>query len=378
MVEYVRDNEEIRRYTTMKKISLAPRTIWAWDSVRDLRGILRREKPRIAHFHNTFPLISPAAYYVCKRARVPVVQTLHNPRLLCPAATLFRDGHICEECVGKLVPFPGIVHGCYRDSRCQSAIVATMLAFHRILGTWTNEVSAFICSTEFYRTKFVENGLPADKLFYKPHFLASDPGRRQGSGTYALFIGRLAAEKGVDTLVRAWKGLTARPLKIRGEGPLQTLVQSLQSGASGTVDLVPRVGRSDLFELIKGARFLVWPSLGYYETFGLVAIEALACGVPVIASHLGVMQEIIRDGYTGLHFAAGDSGDLAAKVEWAWTHPTEMNAMGKNARAEYELKYTSERNYELLMKVYSKAVNERESPCFRDLPGLSAAVHKQS
>ena len=359
VLEYVRDNDEIQEYGIWDKATLSLRTVWAWDSVRELTGILKREKPDVAHFHNTFPLISPAAYYACREASVPVVQTLHNPRLLCPAATLFREGHLCELCLGKSLPWPGVIHACYRRSRIQTSVVAGMYATHRWLGTWQNEVSIFICSTAFYRKKFTEGGLPAEKIALKPHFIAADAGVRQGSGTYALFIGRLAPEKGVGTLTNAWKSLKGRPIKIRGEGPLLPEVQNLRSQGGPEIDLVPRLERAELMNLIKGARFLVWPSLGYYETFGLVAVEAFACGVPVIASRIGVMEEIVQDGRTGLHFTPGDPEDLAAKVEWAWTHDQEMEEMGRNARAEYEAKYTAERNCEMLMGIYRQALHGR-------------------
>lgn len=359
VVEYVRDNHEIQEYGIWDKATLSLRTVWAWDSARELTAILKREKPDVAHFHNTFPLISPAAYYACREASVPVVQTLHNPRLLCPAATLFREGHLCELCLGKSLPWPGVIHACYRRSRIQTSVVAGMHATHRWLGTWQNEVYIFICSTAFYRKKFTEGGLPQEKIALKPHFIAADAGVRQGSGTYALFIGRLAPEKGVGTLINAWKSLKGRPIKIRGQGPLLPEVQNLQSQGGPEIDLVPRLERAELMNLIKGARFLVWPSLGYYETFGLVAVEAFACGVPVIASRIGVMEEIVRDGRTGLHFTPGDPEDLAAKVEWAWTHDQEMEEMGRNARAEYELKYTAEKNYQMLMEIYQHAMHAR-------------------
>jgi len=359
VVEYVRDNHEIQEYGVWDKATLGLRTVWAWDSVRELTGILKREKPDVAHFHNTFPLISPAAYYACREASVPVVQALDNPRLLCPAATLFREGDVCELCVGKSLSWPGVIHACYRRSRIQTSVVAGMLATHRWLGTWQNEVSIFICSTAFYRKKFTEGGLPAEKIALKPHFIAADTGVRRGNGTYALFIGRLAPEKGVETLIDAWKSLKSCPIKIRGEGPLLPEVQALRSKGGPEIDLVPRLERAELMNLIKGARFLVWPSLGYYETFGLVAVEAFACGVPVIASRIGVMEEIVQDGRTGLHFTPGDSVDLAAKVEWAWTHDQEMELMGRNARAEYEAKYTAERNCGMLMEIYQQALHGR-------------------
>ena len=358
VVEYIRSNEEIRDYGIWDKTTLGLRAIWAWDSERELRELLKQERPDVAHFHNTFPLISPAAYSACQDAGVPVVQSLHNPRLLCPAATLQRDGHVCEDCVGKTLAWPGVLHGCYHDSTVQTGIVASMLTVHRFLKTWVRHVDAYIVFTEFYRRKFTAAGLPSEKIVLKPHFVAPDPGQTNDEQNYALFVGRLAAEKGVETLLGAWERVMGIPLKIRGTGPLEDRVGLLARNSMYQVSLIPRVAKHDLMALLKKARFLIWPSLGNYETFGLVAVEAFACGIPVIASRLGSMAEIVEDGKTGLHFTAGDEVDLVAKVEWAWTHPQEMEAMGRAARREYDEKYTSAANYKRLMEIYEMVLSK--------------------
>lgn len=360
VVEYVRSNDEIRDYGVWNKATLSLRTIWAWDSARELKELLTLEKPDVAHFHNTFPLISPAAYSACQEEGIPVVQSLHNPRLICPAATLHRNGRICEDCLGKTPPWPGIVHACYRDSRVQTAVVVSMLTIHRYLSTWAEKVNTYVVFTDFYRRKFTEAGLPPRKISVKPHFVATDPGQSQIVRDYVLFIGRLAAEKGVVTLLQAWEQLKTVPLKIRGDGPLESRVRERASDSGYRVELVPRLERKELLSLLQGARFLIWPSEGFYETFGLVAIEAFACGTPVIASGIGVMAEIVADHRTGLHFSSGDPKDLAAKIEWAWSHPEEMRAMGQAARAEYEARYTAERNYRQLMSIYGRAIGERQ------------------
>lgn len=359
IVEYTRDNHEIEEYSRVKRLSLSLRTTWAWDSHRDLRTLVAKKNPDLAHFHNTFPLISPAAYYVCSAANVAVVQTLHNPRLLCPAATLFRRGMVCEECVGWRFAFPAVRHGCYQHSRTRSAVVASMTSVHDCLGTWKQKVNTYVATTEFYREKFSAAGIPSDKIAVKPHFIDTDPGCTEQKGEYALFVGRLAPEKGVPTLLAAWRQVKAVPLYIRGEGPLSDAVSLEKARKVGCTTLVPRMSRPELFKLMKGAAFLVWPSEGHYETFGLVAIEAFACGIPVIASRCGVMQEIVHEGLTGLHFISGDAGDLAKKVQWAWAHPNEMREMGRNARAEYLAKYTSQRNYELLLQIYQRVLRGR-------------------
>jgi glycosyltransferase involved in cell wall biosynthesis len=233
-----------------------------------------------------------------------------------------------------------------------------MLAGHRILGTWHEQVDAYIVFTEFYRQTFITAGLPRERIFLKPHFLPADPGMKQAAGEYALFLGRLAPEKGVTTLLNAWRSLPEVPLRIRGEGPLGSEVERF-TREYPSVSTLPALSRKECFDLIKGARFLVWPSEGHYETFGLVAIEAFACGTPVIASRTGAMAEIVEDRKTGLHFTAGDADDLAAKVQWAWTRGAEMDEMGRSAREEYKSKYTAKSNYETLAGIYRTAAEQR-------------------
>ncbi len=348
-----------RRIDGMNRATLALNTIWSRSSAAKLERTLRARQPDAVHFHNTFPLISPSVFYACQKADVPVVQSLHNPRLICPAATFCRDGHVCEDCMGKTPPWPGILHACYRGSRTQTAGVAAMLTLHRWLNTWQRQVDIYVVFTEFYRRKFIEGGIPVEKIIVKPHFIDPDPGfRGTDSDTYALFINRLDPEKGVRTLLNAWQHLKGIPLKIRGDGRLLTEVNAVVSKNNlDSVNIVGRLSRKQLWTLMKGARFLVWPSEGYYETFGLVAIEAFACGVPVIASNLGAMSEIVDDGRTGLHFQPGNAEELAAKVKWAWNHPAEMERMGREARQEYESKYTAEKNYQMLMEIYQTAIS---------------------
>ena len=250
------------------------------------------------------------------------------------------------------MPWPGIIHSCYHNSSLQTAVVAGMLTLHKLLGTWEEGVDAYIVFTEFFRQKFIEAGLPRKKLFLKPHFLITDPGMKQSDGDYGLFVGRLAPEKGVATLLKAWELLGRIPLWIAGTGPMEQEVRR-SSQTNQTIHTLPYLSQKECFDLIKGARFLVWPSAA--ETFGLVAIESFACGTPVIASRSNVMAEVVKDKKTGLHFEAGNPRDLAAKVEWAWTHPKETAAMGRAAREEYKSKYTAEQNYQLLMGIYSQA-----------------------
>ncbi len=351
VVEYCEDNHRI---DGMNRLALAATTIWSRKARRGLESILQEEKPDIAHFHNTFPLISPAAYYACREAGVPVVQTLHNYRLLCAGGNLSRDSRVCEDCLGRSFGWPGIVHGCYRGSRLESAGAATMVAMHRAMGTWTELVDVYIALTEFSRQKFIAGGLPAEKIVVKPNFVDIDPGPRPGPGDYALYLGRLSPEKGASHLVRAWSQLKQEiPLFVVGDGPLRAQMEK-EIGDRGLrgVKLLGRVDRGVALDWLKGARFLVAPS-ECFEAFPLAVVEAFACGTPVIAARLGALEELVTDGKTGFHFAPGDVQDLARKVEWAWSHPRELETMGRAVRSEYETRYAAERNYALLTRAYA-------------------------
>jgi glycosyltransferase involved in cell wall biosynthesis len=323
--------------------------IWNESSYRKLLSVIRSEKPELVHFHNTFPLISPAGYYAAGKHRIPVVQTLHNYRLLCAGATFFRDGEICEQCIERQSLLPALRHACYRDSRAATAAVITMLAAHRSAGTWQRMVDVFIALTEFSRRKFVAGGLPSKRIAVKPGVLARDPGIGQGRGGYALFVARLCEEKGVRVLADAWRKLSDIPLKVVGEGPLAGIAWP------AGVTRLGRQSREDLLTLVKNAYLLVVPSIWYEGAPGVI-MEAFACGVPVIASDLGALPELVTRGSTGLLFKSGDSADLAIAVRWAFEHPEDMAPMRVAARHEYESKHSPQENYQMLLGIYQRAM----------------------
>jgi glycosyltransferase involved in cell wall biosynthesis len=355
VVIYHRSNFEVDSYTGVKRLALIPRTIWACDVRKEFAELLRAERPDIVHVHNTFVMISPSIYSACREEHVPVVQTLHNYRLLCPAANFFRNGKICEECVEHSL-LRSIRYGCYRGSRSATATVALMLATHRGLGTWDRDVTNYIALTEFTRGKFVEGGLPAQKIFVKPNFVSPDPGLGSGNGDYVLFVGRLSPEKRVNTVLAAWSLLGHRiPLMVIGGGPERAELEKEARDIGLNITFRGQLAREQTFEAIRNARFLVVPS-EWYETFGVIIVEAFACGIPVICCRLGAMQELVDDGRTGLHFTPGSAEDLAEKVDWALNNPVRMRSFGKEARQEYEKKYTAEKNYPILMDIYQRAI----------------------
>ena len=354
---YRRSNDEMEQFSKPRQLLMVKDIVHSGSSKREIRNLIRTEKPDLVHVHNTFMMISPSVYEVCQEENVPVLQTLHNYRLMCPGWTLSRDGEVCEECITDGL-WRGILHGCYRNSRAMTAAVALMLKVHRMRGTWSDCVDGYVTLSEFARHKFIDGGLPARKIHVKPNFVECDPGMRTTAGNYALFVGRLSPEKGTNILISAWSKLkNSLPLFIVGEGPIRETLEA-QVASLGLTNITFRgwLPRDQILMAMKEAAFLTMPSV-WYEGFPMTIAESFACGTPVICSRLGGMQEIVTDQHNGLHFTAGDPQDLAGKIEWACSHPARMTEMGKMARKEYESRYTAEKNYALLMDIYERTMS---------------------
>jgi glycosyltransferase involved in cell wall biosynthesis len=347
----------------MDHLRLGVSTLWSKRWYKKFQRLAKMHPASIVHVHNVFPVMSPSVYYAARSAGAAVVQTLHNYRMACPNALCYRDNHPCQDCVGRVVPWPGVVHRCYRQSRTQTAGVAAMLSFHRAIRTWQSQVDVYIALTDFSRRLLARAGLPADRIVVKPNFVHPDPGPKEERGDYCLFVGRLASQKGVLTMIRAWQQLSHIPLKVVGDPTTPDEGAKLSSlGDSPGIEYLGRIPRDQVFSLMHRARLLVFPS-EWYEGFPLTIAEAFACGVPVVVSRLGAMAEIVEDRKTGLHFGAGDSDDLAWKIEWAWSNGNEVHRMSHEARMEYERKYTAEKNYRMLTEIYDRA---RRRPADRE------------
>ena len=396
VVRYEKDNRDIP--DRGGRIGLALRTVWNPRTYREIRSIIRAEKPDVVHCHNTFPLISPSVYWAAAREGVPVVQTLHNYRLACLNGYLFREGHVCEDCLGR-TPWRGVCRRCYRGSRAQSLVAAAMLLVHRLLGTYRRKVTRYIALTDFAKAKFVEAGLPAGKISVKPNAFAAAGGEGAGlpatverSGASApdrlrvIFLGRLSPEKGVDILLRAWAMLnkngrdapTARPLQspggpgaadhsslvtrhsslvIVGDGPERATLEGLANelGISSSVRFLGALPREEALHELASADLLVFPSL-WYEQFAITPLEAMALGVPVLVSDVARGATIVEDGVTGRFFPAGDFAALAASLRELLSDPAALRLMGDAARAAFDASDCApSRNLARLLEVYASA-----------------------
>ncbi len=347
VVVYQRSNEEL---ASMGRLQGAVDSVWSRRTQAEVTALLAQTRPDVVHVHNTWPLMSPSLYWAAAKAGVPVVQTLHNFRLMCPQAMLLREGKVCETCVGR-TPWAAVRHACYRNSRAQTAALGGMLVLHRALGSYSEKVTLYVALNEFCRAKFVQGGLPAHKLVVKPNFV-EDPGPPVDAGqrTGLLFVGRLSPEKGVHALAEAARSLAPGVLRVAGTGPAADTLQGVQGvaalGALPPVRVAQEMAR---------AMALVLPSI-WYENFPRTLVEAYAAGLPVIASRTGALAELVQDGVTGLLVTPGDGADLASKMQWALRHPQQMADMGRAARHVYETRYTPAANHAQLLAIYQQAL----------------------
>jgi glycosyltransferase involved in cell wall biosynthesis len=352
VVPYVRSSDEIAGFSLPRRTLVPGRVVWSAEDRGRLARLLEKVRPDVVHLHNTFPLISPSVIEACRAHGVPTVATLHNFRLMCANAQLLRDGRPCDLCVGHL-PWPGVVHRCYRDSARATVPVVVGIQVHRSRQTWTRGVTTFIALTDFVRQQYVAGGFPGDRIRIKPNFVPRPDRRRAGAGTCFLYLGRLSAEKGVDLLLDAWDPELGR-LLIVGDGPARRELEARAVRHSDSVKFLGSQPRARCMELLTDARALVIASR-VNETFGLVAVEACAHGVPAVAPASGAFPELVRDGQTGLLFSPGDPEDLRRRLQQL-LHPEQSMRMGVRARQRYEAEYTPERNLATLMAIYREAI----------------------
>jgi glycosyltransferase involved in cell wall biosynthesis len=349
------------------QLGMAGRSIWNPTSFRELRKCAKAFQPAVAHFHNTLAKISPAGYQAVRGAGAAAVQTLHNFRYMCPAGTLYRNGAVCQDCVGRHFQTPAVRHGCYRSNKAATAVLAASRIFHDAIGTYSNRVDAYITLTEFSKNLYLESGLPKERLYVKPNFVDESPVKFDGDYTttnrpekpFALYVGRLVQEKGIRTLLKCWTdhepGLA---IKIIGEGPLKNEVIAAAQTAGDRIEYQGQLPGSRVRELMEKAALLVFPS-EWYETFGLSMIEAFAAGKPVVASRMGTMQSIVKDEVTGRLFAPGNAQDMAKAVRSIIQCDVTRVAMGAAARKEWREQYAPEGNYRQLIKIYASALSQR-------------------
>ncbi len=354
VVPFERHNDAIDDSTLSRRVSLALNGAWSRKSYDDISALVRRTKPDVAHFHNTFPLISPSGYAACRDNGVPVVQTLHNFRFICPGALLLRGGKPCEACVGATL-LPALLHRCYRNSAAATAAQVWTLVRNRRLGVYSGQVDRYVALTRFAASRLAAGGLPAERIDVKPNFLPDDPGPGAGDGGYAAFVGRLSEEKGVRVLLSAWRSVCGFPLKIAGDGPLRPELerQAVQEGLA--VEFLGYRRKDEVNALLRNAVLSILPSI-CYEGVPMSMIESFACGTPVLASRIGSLAELVEED-TGVTFEAGNPDDLAAIVAGLRKDPGRLAGLRATTRNTFESRYTEKKNLQALLGIYRKVVD---------------------
>jgi glycosyltransferase involved in cell wall biosynthesis len=360
VILFERYNDDIDESSLRRRIALALDGAWSRQSYDAIAALIRRHRPDIAHFHNTFPQISPSAYAACRDNGVPVVQTLHNYRLICANALLLRDGKPCEACVGASL-LPALRYRCYRGSLPATGAIVWMLARNRWNGAYRRLVNRYIALTQFAAGRLIAGGLPSARMSVKPNFLDIAPAKAVERENLAIYVGRLSEEKGVRTLVKAWQSVHSLPLKILGDGPLRAELSHIVKQQGLKIELLGQRPKDEVLQLVRQAAFQIVPS-ECYEGFPMVILEAYACGTPVVASDIGSLAEIVEHERTGLLFRPGDAEDLARKVEAMATSASRLEH-GRTAQAVFEQKYTAERNLSMLMDIYRQAREDQTRQC---------------
>jgi glycosyltransferase involved in cell wall biosynthesis len=354
---FERDSDDIPAWPLARKLGLPARAVWNQEVRRSLTERLVSSRPDVVHVHNTFPLLSPTVLHACRDAEVPVVATLHNYKLLCASGDFFRDGRPCHDCASGSV-LPGLARGCYRDSRAATLPVTCANVLHR--RAWRELVSAYVFITAAQRELMAGLDLPSERVFVK-HNSVPEPPRGDGAPTHMVaYVGRLDAAKGIPLLQDAWDRFravhpgSALRLAIAGGGPLAAEVARWAEGHP-SVELHGLLSPTGAARLIGRSRAVLVPSQ-WEETFGLVAVEAMAAGVPPVVPAHGSFPELVTDGHDGILFPPGDVDALAGVLAQVDTSPGRFAALGGRARATYLAGFNESDNLEQLLEVYEFAV----------------------
>jgi glycosyltransferase involved in cell wall biosynthesis len=356
---------EVRQYFVknaeaqgMSKVRAAGKSIWNFDVARDLRTLLVEFRPDIVHVHTPFPLMSPVVFRVASQLGFPTVATMHSFRYSCVKATLFRNGEICETCVGRRVKTPAVRHRCYHGSIAGSSALVSSLGVHRMLHTFTRDVTLYVTVTQFARSKLIQEGISPGRVVVKFNSVPRDEsieGDRQES---YLFVGRLEREKGVETLLDAWRRLDRPPrLVVLGDGSLRPLVEdAVRRGLP--IEFRGWVGLDEVRRMVSRSKFVVLPSEWYEAGPPLVALEALAARTPIIASRIDNFADWIESGVNGFTFPSGDVDAFASVVESSLRSTSDVarySAMQCAAGAAYSANFSQEANQRALIDLYEKA-----------------------
>lgn len=349
VVLYTRNNNELNQMTKRQKLLLPLTTIFNIETYKDIKLLIKKEEIDIVHVHNTLNLISPAVYYAAKKMKVPVIQTVHNFRLLCPAATFYRNGSICEDCVKYGLSY-AVKYNCYRHNKILTMACTITMWIHRILGIY-GKIN-YICLTDFNKNKLLKlKQIKSDQVFIKPNFVDNCSAfiPEENRKEQFIYAGRLDKLKGIDILFKTWKymGNKAPKLIVCGIGPMEKWCKEFVKINNVNIEMRGFVANSDVHTMIANSKGLILPTQ-WYEGFPMSIIEAFSVGTPVLCSDLGNAGNLISNGITGYKFNNKNIKEIADAVQ-------KCSGMSKSTLETYQKMYKKDINYQQLIEIYEMA-----------------------
>ena len=351
---FVRRIELGKREGFFKDLRKAVHLIYSWEAKRKLAKLIKKEKPDIIHLHNFCFQLSPSILRAIKKYNVPTVWTLHDYKIICPNQILFTKGEVCERC--KTYKFYNcFFNRCIHNKYGQSFLAMLEMYLHKIILRSYRTVDLFIAPSQFLARKIINWKIPADKVRQLYYFIDLEniqPATADGDGI--VYVGRLAKEKGIITLLQAMKELKSIKLQIVGEGPQKKpILRYIKKNKLTNVELTGYKDKEELFETVKRSRLVIVPSI-WYENNPVVILEAFALGKPVIGSDLGGIPELVKDGQTGYCFKAGNVKDLREKIKKSYDNLDLLKNMGENARRSVEKIADPQKHLQQLINLYDE------------------------
>ena len=338
-------------YSLSEKLARIPRVVYSLQARSQLSRLLDATRPDLCHAHNVYHHISPSIFGLLESRGVPVVLTLHDLKIACPAYNMLARDGVCERCRGGRL-YNVAVHRCIKNSVSLSTLIMLEAVLHRLIGSYRRSVRSFIVPSQFYIEKLVEWGVPRSKCCHVPNFVEArrfEPRYTAGEGF--LYFGRVSREKGLETLVRAISA-TKCSLAIAGTGPDIDHLRRLAHKLRANVTFLGFLSGAQLHDAIRSARAVVLPS-EWYENAPMSVLEAYALGKPVVGANIGGIPELVKEGETGFLFRSGDVADLAAVLQRANTCPPQLIAeMGRHARLWTEAAFSLDSYRDRILGVY--------------------------
>ena len=348
----------------LSNVRAGMKAIWNVQAHREVKRLIDEFQPDVAHVYTPFPIMSPAVFRAASRMGVPTVVTVQSYRYSCVNGLFYRNGQVCELCLGKRFKVAGVRYRCYHESLLGSGTLAASLALHSTMGTFRDHIDVWLVNSEFMRQKLGEEGISTQKIVVKPN-TTPDPGYTPGvTGNHAIFAGRLEREKGIPTLLAAWASNRGLPsITILGDGPLRSEVEQAAQ-RDPRITYRGWLDHDEVQEELRSARFMILCS-EWYEGQPVIALESFSCGTPIIASDVGNFSEMVMPGENGFRFESGSVSSLTSVVEQAWrtTDPSEIAALRERARNTYLVNHSEEKNRVELHAAYSRAIYGRSFGC---------------